>query len=282
MTGGALRFPSERIARVTFEQRLLAKVNDNAPELFKEFRGAVSGTELRLTTRVRDWDKYKNLCDSAKASETPIHAIHLTKFFLNRENSTEEIAGLVSHINDLVKYISPKVLVLHSTFGDIDTILRNYAAVLDHIPTDLILAIENLNNRGTVLFDLKGMEDFVKAIQKLPENLKICVDAAHLRIRSPETYTKDIIEFIDIAGKRLGHLHLSDRTLGGDARGEKSKKHVPCGSGMIDWSELISHINDAPEGVRATVEVKPENETAQAVASISYLKELASRISLKI
>ncbi len=122
----------------------------------------------------------------------------------------------------------------------------------------LLIAVENMTNIVPLI--CRQPEELLHIINEVNEdNIGICFDVGHANT------TKNMDDFlVDDVMKRVIHVHASDNH-GDDDR------HLPLGSGNIDWKKVFRKLQDNRYGGRIVLEM---NSLGDGIESLRYLNSL--------
>ena len=211
-----------------------------------------------------------------------MYSIHGPYDTYPNDNKNLEVIEKVFSIAD---YIHAKYIVIHTA-----TINQDYRDALLKAVSDLkryckiaakhsiILLIENMVREKK--YDRIGVlpSEILQVIQLVnEENLKFCFDVGHGNL-SANQYGFDIVDFVTVLRPYLCHMHIHDNTgvppTVNDSLGDQ---HLSLGRGKIDYEGIFSALNES-KVENLVLELLPTNTTrAQALDSITTLRELVSR-----
>jgi sugar phosphate isomerase/epimerase len=166
-----------------------------------------------------------------------------------RDASLNEVLASLEVAADL----DPLRIVLHpSHMGGIagfvrDRVTRYAMESLDSIVAradslGVCLCIENMFPKNGLFFNPK---DFVAIFERFP-GLRLTLDTGHAHLMGKGV--AKTLEFIDLFGDRLGHVHVSDNFGTQD-------NHLPVGTGTIDFPTIIKALRGVKYDGTITLEV---------------------------
>jgi len=211
----------------------------NAVELDLPYSGVKPDLHLR-----RELVAFHSL---VKDSGMGIYSVHLRGLDLSNHDK-KDASSSVALCNQLGTIISPKLVVVHPGRGHINDLLSNLEFLLERTDPGIQIAFENLSGSRPILRSSETLREFVELLDEFPERVGVCIDTSHI---NEDPYTESLIAHIDAASSRLIHLHLSDWAGTG-------KKHLPIGSGVIDWRQVKEHLSATGYQGKAAIEIRSE------------------------
>lgn len=106
---------------------------------------------------------------------------------------------------------------------------------------NIVICLENMFPRAGHMYK---PDEFVKVMELYPE-LMMTFDIGHANIQVPR---ETGLEFVDKAGPRIKHVHVSDNT-------GKEDEHLPLGAGRVDIAGGLAALKEAGYDDTLTLEV---------------------------
>jgi len=127
---------------------------------------------------------------------------------------------------------------------------------------DIILCLENMMPEGRWLFDPEEFKPILKDFKKM----KLTLDIGHANITG-----KNIsLRFIELFGKRIGHIHISDNFGLRD-------NHLPLGCGRIHFEKIFSALKKTGYNDSMTLEIFSK-DTDYLVLSLKKAREIWKKV----
>ncbi len=110
----------------------------------------------------------------------------------------------------------------------------------------ITLCLENMFPRYHSFFE---PEDFIKIFEQFP-SLRLTLDTGHANIEDKSR--RRVLDFIEMFGGRIGHVHVSDN-------GGKRDDHFPIGKGTVNFPRIIKALKNAGYTDTVTFEIFTED-----------------------
>lgn len=207
-----------------------------------------------------------------------VYSIHLRGFNISGKDN-DVAKRVVDFVSKLRSIFQPKVLVIHPGRGDMDSLLHNVENILSTIPKEVIFTVENMTDEQSIIYSPEMVRRLVARSDGLPENFGVCIDTTHpgfSEFHNSELYTPLLIDYLEAAHRRLKHLHFSDRR---EPSVDHPGKHIPIGSGIIEWGKVRDYLATKDYDGRAVIEVRGSEQ--DIIDSVCYYNGVTQK-DLKI
>jgi len=236
---------------------LIPSIEFNKLEQLKELRKYFTECELNLFS-INPKHGHKKLCIARsilKDYRMSVYSVHAPPFDISKSDVEEKKAAL-AFSRTVLDFFQPKVLVFHPGRGDEETLLANMYYIIENLEKDVTITLENMTSNKAIVHSPETIARIVEKTAAFPQNFGICIDTSHPWFEHETTdslsYTKLLLSYLSAAKDRLKHLHLSDRQKG---ENRHSIKHLPIGSGIINWEMFKNHISTINYSGMAVMEV---------------------------
>ncbi|MCP4647372.1 MAG: TIM barrel protein [bacterium] len=198
------------------------------------------------------------------------YSVHLRHFDLS-VNDSETVNRCVALCNNIHSIFKPKIAIIHPGKGEVETLVSNLHFILQKLPRDMTIALENMTSPDAPINSPETLRRFIEIYGDLPSNLGICIDTSHYPFGiwsqiDPDSYTSFLLDYMEAAAPRLSHLHFSDVAF----ENGNYPKHLPIGEGIIDWQRIDGHLLKSRYGGKATIEIRfTDNLVKKTIASAS-------------
>ena len=234
---------------------LIPEINAKHPEEMENLRDTFDKCEVLFWTGSRpEDDRMVNpVRGASKRTGMMVYAVHIPNYPINQNN--DAVPGLINIIHKMNSAFEPRVINMHCLYGGLEEMKRNLRVVLESIPEELILTIENMNRKKANLRGTETIPAFLEGLE-VYKNFGICLDTSHLPIINERKHSLSLAEFIDKSGNGLRHLHFSDVVKSA----EGYPGHQPIGTGIIDWKIIKQKLEEVDYTGKATIEYLKEHK----------------------
>lgn len=244
---------------------LIPSITANDAGRLNGFKRHFKGVELDLWGMPRSLDgngkgKLRAILDMVRGSGMEIPSVHLRGFNLSSKDK-KDVSEAVGCCRELQRIVGPRIAIVHPGAGDMDDLVENLSFLLERVPPELTIALENMGGKKSPLNSAGAISYFVDRVKSMPGNLGICIDTSHPDPEDGVPYTEVLLSYLDAAEPRLAHLHISDVKL----QGGKQERHLRIGDGIVDWGALINRLHGLGYQNSAAVEVRSGGSEAEDI-----------------
>ena len=227
-------------------------------KLFREYRDAeMLYMELSHATGDEEFLDFSAIKELSYKNGITISSYHLPfKPFDKIDISSPKLAEYsVEHFKKLIEKASSvgiNKFVIHPSNDSVDEAER--ASRIERAKASLASLADFAAKRGAVIavenlpksFLGRDSKEILELISAHPM-LKVCFDTNHL-------FGESHSDFIKAVGNKILTTHISDYDF-------ESEKHLTPGEGKIDWSAIVSNLQDVEYNGMWIYEIWPKNET---------------------
>ncbi|MBN1328415.1 MAG: sugar phosphate isomerase/epimerase [Candidatus Heimdallarchaeota archaeon] len=193
-----------------------------------------------------------------------IHLSHLnSQFIKDSEQWTSYIDNLSEQINLIGHLGITNKIVFHGTFGKTEDPSGMSSDEVFNKKIDAITEWTNIAQQYKMKMLLENTDESITDLRvvfkKLP-NLGFTFDIGHANIIFPHLKVKNseenIYEMLKNFKNQLEHIHIHDNFSG---ISESSDRHLPIGTGNINFLKFFSYLKDIKYGESITLEIYNPN-----------------------
>jgi len=249
--------------------KLIPNLNARDMKSVEIFSKKFKECEILFWGKECDQKLMKDVKEKMDKHEMSAYAVHVPNFRINEDD--REINRLLDFVLKVNYIFYPKIINMHCQYGNVEKMKENLRIVLQMIPENVVLTIENLTKASANIYSPESAENFFKDMNY--ENLGLCLDISHIQVRNEKDHTKDVLEFIERMKNKIKHIHISDVKKIDNKISSKFIKHQPIGEGIIEWKKVKEKLIEINYNGYATIEYMPEyNERIEK--AVDFLREL--------
>ena len=265
--------------------RLIPHVNAEDTKEIKRLSKRFDGCEILFWHRDGLRERILDVKETIEETKMRAHVIHIPNYHINREGEAgrKEVSELVDLISKIYALFKPKIINMHCLYKRVEEMKKNLMIVLESIPKDVVITIENMTRKKANIRDSESAKRFFEDLDYT--NIGLCLDVCHVPLSGDilnseskelisKMHTKFILEFISEVRDKLKHLHISDvKIVDG-----KVLKHQPIGEGIIRWCEIKEMLEGIGYNGFGTIEYLSEyrdkiNETIENWENLSSTED---------